>query len=129
MNNFRSSDSVPPTYQRAPHIGSFVEYYSSPRRGNHEPLRANMQDTSTCVGKHGPTPNYVGKVNIRRSESMLTNPSGIITLLATVSLVACGGGGARPTNLSSADITDSIQGLSAAADTVIHAGITSRNSN
>lgn len=87
-----------------------------------------MQDTSTCVGKHGPTPIYVGKVNIRRSESMLTNPSGMITLLATVSLVACGGG-ARPTNLSSADITDSIQGLSAAADTVIHAGITSRYPN
>lgn len=59
---------------------------------------------------------------------MLTNPGRILTLLAVISLAACGGG-AKSTHLSSADIADSILELSAAADTVIHAGITSRNAN
>ena len=59
---------------------------------------------------------------------MLTNPGRILTLLATLSLAACGGG-TQSTYLNSDEITDSILNLTAAADTVIHSGWTSRNAN
>ncbi len=128
MNNFRSGDTVPPTYQRASRVGSPVEYNSPSRGGSHDPLRTNRQGTSTCVGKHGPAPFCAGRSRINRSQSKFTNPGRILTLLAAISLAACGGG-AKSTHLSSDDISDSILELASAADTVIHVGITSRNAN